>query len=143
MLYTSSYSAILNRKKNERDIYVQLSRNLGEYEKDSGQTELLALIDENLGGQFGNWWGGQAAYKSGVKKKDLRVLAKWLRENMDGADIFLLCFENVLEGETCHRRWLAEILRKSFGLKIEEWRGWDAGKGAESAEFLRYITCFD
>ncbi|MBO7122326.1 MAG: hypothetical protein J6V90_03480 [Treponema sp.] len=52
-----------------------------------------------------------------------RVLAKWLRKNMGCADVFLLCFENVLEGETCHRRWLAKILHKSFGLKIEEWRG--------------------
>ena len=121
-VYTSSYETILNRKKEAKDIYIQVSRNLGQYAEPNDKSGLVSLIDENYGNEFGNWWGDKAAYKRGASKKDLRRFAKYLRENMQEKDIFLLCFENVLEGEVCHRRWLAEILRKSFGLNIEEWK---------------------
>ena len=121
--YTSSYKNILARKKAPGDFYIQVSRNLGKYEQENDTSGLALLIDENWGEEFGNWWGDKAAYKSGVSKKDLRAFAKRLRELMKERNIFLLCFEDVLAGEVCHRRWLAEILQKSFGLKVDEWNG--------------------
>ena len=107
------------------DIYIQVSRNLGQYEKDGGASGLASMIDENWGEEFGNWWGDKAAYKSGVRKKDLRRFAAHLRPLMKERDVFLLCFEDVLSGQICHRRWLADILQKSYGLWAEEWKGYD------------------
>ena len=121
-VYTSSYENILKRKKGEQDIYIQVSRNLGKYEKEDDKSGLLSLIDENYGFEFGNWWEDKLSYKKGVSKRDVRRFAKYLRENMKERDIFLLCFENVLAGEECHRRWLAEILCKGYGIGIEEWK---------------------
>ena len=121
-LYTSSYKNMLERKKGEHDIYIQVSRNLGPYEEPGNTSGLINLIDEDWGEPFGNWWGNQLEYKQGVRKKDLRIFAKHLRELQQDHDVFLLCFEDVLAGEVCHRRWLAEILQKSFSLLIPEWK---------------------
>ena len=121
-IYTSSYETILNRKKESKDIYIQVSRNLGQYEEPNDKSGLASLIDEDFGSEFGNWWGDKTSYKKGLSKKDLRQFAKYLRENMQEKNLFLLCFENVLKGGICHRRWLAEILQKGFGLSIEEWK---------------------
>ena len=122
-IYTSSYEAILKRRKEAKDVYIKISRNLGQYDDSASKSELRSFIDKDYGFDFGNWWGDKTAYKKGVRKKDLRWLAKYLRENMQEKNMFLLCFENVFEGEVCHRRWLAEILKKGFGLNIEEWGG--------------------
>ncbi|MBP5401961.1 MAG: hypothetical protein J6Y36_02255 [Treponema sp.] len=122
-IYTSSFNIVLNRRKSKQDYYIQLSRDLGEYEGLNDDHNLENLIDENWGYEFGNWWGDKPAYKKGVSKKDLRRFAKHLRDFFWDRNVFLLCFENVLSGEICHRQWLSEILEKSFGLHIEEWRG--------------------
>ena len=121
-IYTSSYETVLNRKKEANDIYIQVSRDLGQYAQPDDTTGLQNLIDEDWGDEFGNWWGTKIEYKNGIRKKDLRRFASYLRANKKESNLYLLCFENVLEGEVCHRRWLAEILRKSFGLSIEEWK---------------------
>lgn len=120
-IYTSSYKNILNRKKEDKDIYIQVSRDLGPYEAPDNSSGLLDLIDEDWSYEFGNWWGNKQEYKSGLKKKDLRIFAKHLRELQNDDNVFLLCFEDVLAGEVCHRRWLAEIIEKGFSLKIPEY----------------------
>ncbi len=119
-IYTSSYTNILERAKEKHDIYIQISRDLGQYEAPGDSSGLIDLIDEDWGYEFGNWWGSKLNYKQGVRKKDLRLFAKHLRELQQNYDIFLLCFEDVLAGENCHRRWLAEIFEKGFSLKIPE-----------------------
>ena len=121
-IYTSSYETVLNRKKEANDIYIQVSRDLGQYAQPDDTTGLQNLIDEDWGEEFGNWWRTKIEYKKGLCKKDLRRFASYLRANNKESNFYLLCFENVLVGEECHRRWLAEILRKSFGLSIEEWK---------------------
>ena len=121
-IFTSSYETILNREKSEQDIYIQVSRDLGPYEDQDDSTGLINLIDENWGDAFGNWWGNKLEYKQGIRKKDLRIFSKHLRELQQEHDIFLLCFEDVLAGEVCHRRWLAEILQKGFSLIIPEYK---------------------
>ena len=120
-LYTSSYAAMEKRIKGETDIYIQVSRNLGHYEDPEDTTGLAKKIDEDWGEEFGNWWNDKESYKKGISKKDLRRFAKHLRDIKEIHTVFLLCFENVLAGEECHRRWLAEILQKGFGLNIPEW----------------------
>ena len=119
-LYTSSYKNMLKRKKEEHDVYIQVSRNLGRYEEPGDSTGLINLIDEDWGEPLGNWWGNKIEYNQGIRKKDLRIFAKHLRELQKDHDVFLLCFEDVLAGKVCHRRWLAEILQKSFSLTILE-----------------------
>ena len=119
-IYTSSYCNILKRKKQLTDIYIQISRNLGNYEDPEDTSGLVGLIDEDWGYEFGNWWKNEIEYKKGLRKKDLRIFAKHLRKLKNEHNIFLLCFEDVLAGEVCHRRWLAEILWKSFSLRIDE-----------------------
>ena len=121
-IYTSSYETVLNREKEEKDIYIQVSRDLGQYAQPDDMTGLKDLIDEDWGEEFGNWWGTRIEYKNGISKKDLRRFASYLRAKEKESNLYLLCFENVLAGEVCHRRWLAEILRKRFGLSIEEWK---------------------
>ena len=118
-LYTSSYDAMLMREKKAGDVYIQVSRDLGHFENPDDTTGLVKLIDENWGEEFGNWWNNARDYKKAVRKKDLRAFAKHLRA-LDGHDVFLLCFENVLKGEVCHRLWLSDILRRGYGLKISE-----------------------
>ena len=119
--YTSSYDTVLLRKKEAKDVYIQVSRNLGHFALDTDTTGLSSLIDENWGSEFGNWWDNPLDYKKGIRQKDLRRFARHIWELKD-SDVFLLCFENVLAGEVCHRIWLPDILRKSYGLKIEEYR---------------------
>lgn len=120
-IYTSSYETVLNRNKDEKDIYIQVSRDLGQYAQPDDTTGLKNLIDEDWGEEFGNWWGNKFEYKNGISKKDLRKFASYLRAKEKESALYLLCFENVLVGEVCHRRWLAELLGKGFGLSIEEW----------------------
>ena len=54
-LYTSSYKNMLKRKKEEHDVYIQVSRNLGRYEEPGDSTGLINLIDEDWGEPLGNW----------------------------------------------------------------------------------------
>lgn len=121
-VYTSSYNTMLNRTKSEAEVYIQVSRSLGHFTSPDNTTGLYDLIDEDWGEEFGNWSDNQKDYKKSLRKKNLRIFAEHLRELTSyEKTVFLLCFENVPAGETCHRRWLAKILRKSFGLNIEEW----------------------
>ncbi len=121
-VYTSSYNTMLNRTKSDAEVYIQVSRSLGHFASPDNTTGLYDLIDEDWGKEFGNWSDNQLNYKKTLRKKDLRIFAEHLRKLTSyEKTVFLLCFENVLAGETCHRRWLAKILRKSFGLNIEEW----------------------
>ena len=123
VVYTSSYNTMLNRTKSEAEVYIQVSRSLGHFASPDDTTGLCNLIDEDWGEEFGNWSDNQLDYKKSLRKKDLRIFAEHLRELTSyGKTVFLLCFENVLAGETCHRRWLAKILEKSFSLKIPEWQ---------------------
>ena len=122
-IYTSSYKAMQDRIKGDTDIYIQVSRSLGHYDSPDDATGLKEKIDEDWGEEFGNWWTDETSYKKGVSKKDLRRFAKHLRELKENCNVFLLCFENVLAGEVCHRRWLAKILHQGYGLCIDEWGG--------------------
>ena len=116
-LYTSCYDKIFLKEKKENDIYIQVSRNLGKY----SDTEKVNLIDEDWGLEFGNWGAAnEKEYKSQLSKKDLRIFSNHIRE-LNNKRIFLLCFENVLIGETCHRIWLSKVLARSFGLKFSEY----------------------
>jgi Protein of unknown function, DUF488 len=49
----------------------------------------------------------------------LELLAR-ANASTPGDGIVLLCFENVLEGQACHRRMLADWLQKERGLVIPE-----------------------
>lgn len=116
-LFTSYYDKIFSRNKDKNDIYLQVSRNLGKY----SNTENAKLIDEEWGLEFGNWGASNLKeYKSQLSKKNLRFFSKHIRE-LNNKRVFLLCFENVLAGEFCHRIWLSKILEKSFGLKFSEY----------------------
>jgi hypothetical protein len=48
------------------------------------------------------------------------TLAGIARDTPAGVTLVLLCFEDVLAGEQCHRRWLAEWLELHHGLVVSE-----------------------
>jgi hypothetical protein len=53
---------------------------------------------------------------------DPKAILEDLQDLSNGQDIALLCYENVLGGDWCHRQVVAEWLHKSLGIKIEEFQ---------------------
>jgi hypothetical protein len=43
-----------------------------------------------------------------------------LVEISGGITVVMLCFENVLAGERCHRRYVAEFIEQNTGLVVPE-----------------------
>lgn len=134
-IYTSFYRKIFSRQKQQNDVYIQVSRNLGCYHK---YPKLKALIDENWGDELGNQWSTEKEYAKGVALYTTGF-ANHLKTFSDNQNVFLLCFENLDDvyteademkygptckagtNKVCHRIWLSNILNKKYGYEISEW----------------------
>lgn len=134
-IYTSFYKKVFSRQKQENDVYIQVSRNLGCYSK---YPRLKALIDESWGEELGNRWPNEKEYAKNVQLYTTGF-ANHLKQFADDQNVFLLCFENLAdvyseedeirfgpsckagEHKVCHRTWLSNILNKKYGYEITEW----------------------
>lgn len=90
-IYTSFYRKIFSRQKQQNDVYIHVSRNLGCYHK---YPKLKALIDENWGHELGNQWSTEKEYAKGVALYTIGF-ANHLKTFSDTQNVFLLCFENL------------------------------------------------
>lgn len=142
--YTSSYQAILKRKKNKNDIYIQVSRNLGKMSnvKSIEGICLNKLLNHedvyNWNEEFGNYSNSLSEYKKNLSFVDLENFVNAVGINRR-INIFLLCHENLNEiyskedeikskglnkagkRKKCHRTILAEQLNKIYNLNIQEY----------------------
>lgn len=135
-IYTSYYHKMFARKKDENDVYIQVSRTLGQYGRFRKYRE---MIDEDWGEIFGNFAVSLEAYEQFINKKGLRKFYRHLKD-LEDKRLFLLCFENMDEKYTrqdeiryqgqvkagenkrCHRTILAKTLNEKYGLGIKEFQ---------------------
>lgn len=50
----------------------------------------------------------------------IKVVFKKIASQFEGKDVILCCWENVNQGEECHRRWLAEYILQHTGKELKE-----------------------
>ena len=59
------------------------------------------------------------AYGKILRSLDPEALFEWLRNNSEGKDIVLLCYEK--PGDFCHRTLVAEWLKRELGIVVREY----------------------
>ena len=163
-IYTSYYSKMCSRLKDDNDIYIQISNSLFCPKISKSGLSIEQEIDFNWGAYLGALNYTFTQYYNEVLSRDLikdtlfyfikNVCLQELKEN-ETVNIFLLCHENlekkytknsraVKEGlntvndyEQCHRRILADFIENEFNLFIPEY---DIKKENESIVYRKYLN---
>jgi hypothetical protein len=84
------------------------------------------------------YWAKLDMYGVDKIKRYLNVVSK----RNDGKDLVLLCFENIKEGKTCHRRYFAEWWQERTGEVIEEYDPVVAQEIVEGKPTIQQMTLF-
>lgn len=69
-VYTSCYSKMLNRHKNQNDFYIQVSRSLFYSKKTIDGKSIMSMIDLNYGGSLGMYEQTLQEYEERIRSKD-------------------------------------------------------------------------
>jgi hypothetical protein len=75
----------------------------------------------------------RVSYREGLEQIGAERIRDQLQELADaaGAPLVLLCHENVMEGQGCHRRWFADWWLEQNGIEIPELQPGDLADAAE------------
>jgi len=64
--------------------------------------------------------GFRESYLRQLEALGAEEIVSRLAEIGNGLPVVMLCFENVLEGERCHRRYVAEFIELNTGIVVPE-----------------------